>query len=255
MSSIQERDVLQSCGFRHVIAGGSPILYADATSSAKIDSSVVIMPRHSTRFVRFPFTHRAAMQLLDQAHAIGAPGAEVALCIYGEDISTEEWTQFAMANGIKWIVGAVLNDENALQRMSWIFSRYEHVVTDALGSHIVYAAHFGCTVWYVGTGAVKYRRFTKDPFYSKGAHGRLAFQRLQDRLEGEHETAKNLGLVDAAPRRDRLKAMSQECLGVGNRLSDHGLMDLVGTSLGNPANRALYLLDTSRAAWSRLRSE
>ena len=64
---------------------------------------------------------------------------------------------------IPWITGAWLNDINALQRIRNLFSQFDYLITNSVGSHIPYAGYCGCKILMLGMVTIGQLRSFRYP--------------------------------------------------------------------------------------------
>lgn len=70
------------------------------------------------------------------------------------------WEDF----GFQVIRGAAINDENALVRIHALMSQFETILSDVMGSHLVYAASSGAKISLVQPIGREYQN-SNDPFF------------------------------------------------------------------------------------------
>jgi glycosyltransferase involved in cell wall biosynthesis/SAM-dependent methyltransferase len=139
------RDEMIKLGYTKVHTVGAPILYASQTEVPRIPKSVLAVPLHSTESLAFD--HKTPNKGILSA-IVDEIGSDVpfAVCVGAKDVLLGNFIHNLESRGIPWITGAWIFDRNALVRMQRIFRSFEYVVTDAIGSHIAYAAYCGCKV-------------------------------------------------------------------------------------------------------------
>jgi predicted O-methyltransferase YrrM len=134
---------LKEHGFHNVIAIGLPILYVKKPNLTRIKNSLLIMPTHSLPGVenqldesKFIDRIKHHLDLFDL----------VVCCIHRNDFDRNIWMESMKGIGIESVTGADNNDVNTYPRLATIFSEFEYMITDDFGSHVSYAAYFGCKV-------------------------------------------------------------------------------------------------------------
>ena len=70
----------------------------------------------------------------------------VVACISPADVKKGDWITSFNKLGVRWVEGASMHDANALIRMRRLFSHFEYVTTNSIGSHVAYAAYCGAKV-------------------------------------------------------------------------------------------------------------
>jgi hypothetical protein len=154
---------LKRLGCRHAEAVGVPFVYVDDPDVERRPGSLLVMPPHS-----LPYTsHKwAESEYVDAIRAVSGRFSEVVVCISKACADNGLWTKSFERSGFPWITGAAIDDGNALLRMRKIFSMFDCMTTNAIGSHVAYAAYSGCKVSLWGPFA-EYRSedFRRDPWY------------------------------------------------------------------------------------------
>jgi hypothetical protein len=93
------------------------------------------------------------------------PGfSEVWICIHPSCWEHGYWVDVFKKRGFPIVQGALYTDRNALLRLQQLFSSFEYVTTNAIGSHVAYAAYWGAKVSFYGSYAE-----TKDANYNNVA--------------------------------------------------------------------------------------
>jgi hypothetical protein len=159
--------MLKRGAYLRVHAVGAPYLYVEAAPAPRMGGSLLVMPAHSLLNSRHAFDERA---YVGELQAIRNRFSTMVACISPPCVREGLWTHEFEQAGIPWIPGADSSDGNALRRMDAIFSRFDYVTTNVLGSHVAYAAYSGCKVSIWGPYA-RYRAedYKHLPWYRK--HG------------------------------------------------------------------------------------
>ena len=139
------RDEMIQLGYTKVHPVGAPILYASQTEVPRIPKSVLAVPLHSSESLAFDHKNPNKGILSAIVDEIGGD-VPFAVCVGGKDVLLGNFIHNLESRGIPWITGAWMFDRNALVRMQRIFRSFEYVITDAVGSHVAYAAYCGCKV-------------------------------------------------------------------------------------------------------------
>ena len=137
-----EEYFLHKKGFRSK-AIGLPYCYVPERKFLR-KNSLLIMPAHGTRDILIETTTEYN-KFIKYASSQRQYFEDVVVCMHKEDINNgynEKW----IVNGFKVVQGASIDDANALIRMHSLFSQFETVLSDSIGSHIVYAAASGVKI-------------------------------------------------------------------------------------------------------------
>jgi hypothetical protein len=164
----QHAQFLRLAGYRNVTAVGMPFIYADIAGVERIPNSLLAMPPHSLPYTDHSWGEAAYIEYLQ---SLRSRYEHIIVCVHPSCVEKGIWVPQLEKAGIRWISGASLNDQNALLRMQILFRSFETLTTNAIGSHVIYAAYAGCKVSISGPYA-EYRAedFAKDPFYLKYPH-------------------------------------------------------------------------------------
>jgi hypothetical protein len=128
-------------GFAKAVAVGCPILYTSPSGQVRRPGSALIMPNHSLPDCTRDKEHSASW--LRMVSGLQARFSMMTVCLHEHDVP--DLAPLAEAAGLTWITGA-RHDTFSLPRMRAIFESFEFVFTDVQGSHLPYAAWFGCKV-------------------------------------------------------------------------------------------------------------
>ncbi len=147
---------------------GSPFAYVhdyDQEKIKRIPKSLLVMPPHSLPYTNHSFDeNRYVKEIIELKEDFDF----IAVCIHRSCVNKDLWVKSFKKQGISIIVGADTLDKNGFLRMSRIFSSFEYMTTNTIGSHILYASYSGCKVSIYGT-YIEYSKldFVDDPFYNK----------------------------------------------------------------------------------------
>lgn len=156
---------LRQAGFRRVEAVGLPIVYVEDRPIERLPNSLLIMPPHSLPYTKHSWREREYVDLIVQ---LRKQFSCVVTCVNRYCVDSGVWTDALRQRGIPWIVGADLEDRNCLLRMSRTFRSFDFMTTNAIGSHVAYAAYFGCRVSVHGPLEVpREEDYRNDPWYRK----------------------------------------------------------------------------------------
>ena len=163
----EHRDVLLKEGFKNAHVVGMPFVYApEREQTLKIKNSLLVCPGHVGNFSvaewdTFSTSYAALIDdLRDQFET-------VAVCLSASCVETGNWIDAFEAIGVPWFMGASIYDRNALPRMKQIFSSFEYLTSNTIGSHLAYAAYSGCRVSIYGWQDLYTEESLKDEPYSK----------------------------------------------------------------------------------------
>ncbi|MBA3534482.1 MAG: hypothetical protein H0T73_21385 [Ardenticatenales bacterium] len=156
---------LKAFGFERAVAVGLPFIYAPDSKVLRQPNTLLVMPSHSLPYTSHTWDEHsyvaAIAQLKDQF-------SQIVACVHSSCLIKGTWITEFDRYGIPWIVGATVEDRNALHRMATIFRSFETMTTNAIGSHLPYAAYAGCKLSIYGPFAeFSEKDFEKDPWYSQ----------------------------------------------------------------------------------------
>ena len=137
-----EEHFLHKKGFRSK-AIGLPYCYVPEKKYIR-KKNLLIMPAHGTRDIPIETTTEYD-KFIKYAASQRQYFEDVVVCMHQEDIDNgynEKWIN----NGFEVVRGASIDDANALIRMHSMFSQFETILSDSIGSHIVYAAASGAKI-------------------------------------------------------------------------------------------------------------
>ena len=139
-----EADLLSRNGFKNATAVGSNFLYAKPHSlPSRIPKSVLVVPTHSTSSCANSFNIPQNVENI--INQIEHSPETMACCVGGNDTLSLDNDIFSNLT-FPSVTGAWTLDKNSLKRMWMIFSAFETIITDAIGSHIAYALACGTKV-------------------------------------------------------------------------------------------------------------
>lgn len=221
-------------------AVGMPFLYVDTAETKhikRIPNSLLVMPPHS-----LPYTKHAWSEELyaDQIAALADDFDVIVACLHHSCVQKKLWIDAFEKHGIPWITGADSTDTNALLRMHRIFRSFEYMTTNAVGSHIVYAAYCGCKVSIYGS----YQEYTEEDYKHDTAYQKFSLL-LEHNLASSTEKSIQKAYpflfshpAEAAARRE----WAAEQLGESNRVSAKKIAKLLGWSFMPQLNYLIFEL-------------
>jgi len=138
---------LRSHGYKNVVSIGLPFIYSDTPKVTRSLGSVLIMPGHTLEEETAVSDFEEYVQF---ARILSDDLLNVVVCLHGIDYEKGEARKAFERAGFEVIRGAAVEDSNSLERMAFLFSRFEYVSTNFHGSHVYYAAAKGCKVSIAG---------------------------------------------------------------------------------------------------------
>lgn len=181
---------LNSIGYTNVHAVGLPFIYAKPSNLPKRkQGSVLAMPAHSldgSPFESEQLIDTYAMWLADKyAKQFGSMYA----CIHMSCIRNGQWWPAFLDKKINVVGGADHQDANSYSRMWSLFSRFDTVTTNNIGSHLYYALAAGCKVVIEGPDVP----LTKKQLMNDATYQRMAQKGMT--LTGNSEANREIELV------------------------------------------------------------
>ncbi|MFT5622264.1 MAG: hypothetical protein ACI9FZ_000184 [Bacteroidia bacterium] len=148
VSTQKHEAILRAEGFSNVHAVGLPYLYADKPNLVRRKGSLLVCPGHTSTYSDQDWS-KLAEEYAERISEIKEGFSDVLVCLSANCIEREQWIHEFDAKGIPWVMGAWIYDRNALRRMRCLFSQFEYVTTNCVGSHIVYSSYEGCktSIW------------------------------------------------------------------------------------------------------------
>lgn len=140
---------LKSCGYKHVVAIGLPVIYLDDNHLDRMVGSLLVMPVHSLLGTTEQWDDDAYVEYIK---SISHHFPKIVVCIHSDCLAKDNWSAFAKA-GFDVVSGADPKDTNSLQRMADLFSQFEYVTSNEFGSQVAYASYLGCKVSVFGPRA------------------------------------------------------------------------------------------------------
>jgi len=217
---------LKGKGYPHAKAVGAPFLYTQKPSVKRIANSLLIMPEHSLRETNINYEQAKGSSLPDTLGNLRNRFSTIIACLGGFCIQKNNYLESFEKAGLPWVTGAWLHDAFALQRMRNLFSQFEYVATNSIGSHIPYAGFSGCKVSYYGKGHNRPREdYLSTPIYEKYPHlidfvdGEQKIETLRERYPFLFSDIENSNLI---------KEWSNEVLGSKNKIPEQQVAELIG---------------------------
>ena len=159
-----QAEYLQKQGFKHVFAIGLPIIYTEKPSVQRVKGSLLVMPVHSLSDTEENWNEEEYASYIESiAHLF----SEVVLCVHKSCLNKKNWIGAFGKRKIKIVLGADPDDCNSYKRLAFLFSRFDYVTSNDMGSHLAYAAYFGSRPSIAGPRPRFERKdFEKTQFYS-----------------------------------------------------------------------------------------
>lgn len=163
-TSLQKKFLLQN-GFNHASAGGLPYCYVPELVSDKIPNSLLIVPCHTLMHVGFS----SDLELFFESASLVAQNYENVAVL--EHLDSDFSPYKKMFPKLYFIKGASALDKNSLFRMKMIFSSFENVITNGIGSHLIYANLECCKTSIISPYYHQSNEsLLKHPWYQKNSH-------------------------------------------------------------------------------------
>ena len=129
-------------------AVGMPFSYIDPDpNTERIPGSLLVMPPHTLVREKVQFDEIA---YLDYIQSISKHFSRVVFCLSVPCVINNLWKDNIDKYGYDYVIGAGLNDQNALYRMRKLFDSFEYMTSNVIGSHVLYAAFCGVKVSLAG---------------------------------------------------------------------------------------------------------
>ncbi len=236
---------LREHGYKGV-AVGAPFIYADeAVPPARLPSSVLVFPPHSTTYSGIS-AKGDVLPYVEQVVQLKSRFQTVVASLGGPDVLKGNWIRAFEAAGIPWVCGAWVHDRSGLVRMQRLMRSFEFVTTNVLGSHVAYGAYCGCRVVFHGENReLTLEDVASHPFYR--ANPELA-EHLHERMFNEAKLQERFPFLfrgfDGAP---DLTAWGHEQVGAANRKDAAEIARYLGWNLqpDGAGWRAAHPLDTA----------
>ncbi len=236
VARVDQQEFLQSYGFTNVRAIGIPIVYVPRSSTSRTPKSLLIVPAHSLEYT----THTWKFdEYAEQIDSIRGDFEVVAAIVHQDCIKKGYWVkQFERLN-IEVIPGAQLYDPTSLYRLEALFSAFEFVTSNAVGSHIAYASLWGAKVSIFGSyAAVRKEDYSNTPFYQQFPHLlQRAIEGLSEAVTREHFP---FYFVDHPKDAEQRIEWAEFQVGADNKLSPRELRKAFGWTLPRRTSARVY---------------
>jgi FkbM family methyltransferase len=163
-----EEEHLRASGFAHAKAIGMPMVYLPPRSIPRRPNSLLVMPAHTLDYVTCSWKFD---EYADTIAAICHEFSEVVVSVSPPCWKHGYWVDAFRKRGFHVIHGANHADRNALERVRYLLSSFEYMVTNCFGSHIAYAYYFGAKPSVYGPYATRHKEdFANDPVLRRSPH-------------------------------------------------------------------------------------
>jgi len=223
---------MRQYGYRSAFAVGAPFAYALGYSRRRITGSRLVMPEHTLSYIRYSEHSSVTVQKLIRFILNTRDAYSLTVfCLHPDDVRKGLWPKELNKAGIPWVAGAERFDLNALRRMVALMSQFEEVLTNNLGSHIVYGWQLGCNVRFAtigtmhdaaslsGTDLIK-----NHPLGAKALDVKLSALSSQE-LD---VIGKKYGMVGPALSPEIYAQLASEALGLASLKTNEEMVDLLG---------------------------
>ncbi len=156
---VEHEEFLKGKGIKSK-AVGMPFIYVEEVETQKIKrqkNTLLVMPPHSLPYTNHSWDEEGYAKHIK---ALKDKFDLIVVCLHQSCVESGLWVNTFKKYDIPWIIGADALDKNALIRMYRIFNSFEFMTTNAIGSHVVYAAYCGCRVSIYG----EYTEFSKEDY-------------------------------------------------------------------------------------------
>ena len=212
--------------YPNAIAVGDPMLYTFEPKVERIPGSLLVVPEHSIKETNINIEQGHNSVFPDTIDNLKSKFSTVVACIGGFCATRKNYVKTFEDHGFPWITGAWLHDQLALQRIRNLFSQFEYVATNAMGSHIPYAGYCGCKVSYYGKGQnLEPKDLVEIPVYKM-------FPKLIEIVINENKLEilkeKYSFLFSTIENSATIEEWSKNKLGLENKILHHELAKLIG---------------------------
>jgi len=253
--------LLRKFGYADAHAVGLPFVYAQSRSVERIPESLLVMPPHALPYTDESWDEEAYAEVIANLKPVFST---IVACIHRDNIRKGQWTDSFEQHGIEWIPGTRAQDKHGLTRMHTLFSMFEYMTTNTVGSHIPYAAYCGCKVSIHGPFSSRRKEdYRSDPLWSK--HMDVLEQHLAS--TAEETTRRKFPFLFVTPEEAEChREWAREELGEANRRPTQEIAQLLGWTVTDQVRGYLdywttpqpylkagsQLWETTERLWTRL---
>ena len=137
-----QKQTLNKNGYSNVYSIGLPIIYCNKKNYKRVEGSLLIMPDH-TLDERDEASKDG--EYLEYLLRFKGYFSHVTLCLHKACFDKGRWKKLHQIAD-KVIVGADPKSSNSFERLAELMTTHEFMTTNDFGSHVPYAAYFGCKV-------------------------------------------------------------------------------------------------------------
>jgi len=199
----------------HAIPSASPFVYAArAVDFVGKRSGALFYPAHSTHRLTAMSDYAA---LADMLLGLGDEFGDISVMVYWRDYQLGHHQPFA-DRGFRIVSAGHMFDPDFMIRQAYLLKRHEFVLSNAVGSHLFYAAHAGCTVRFIEHE----HEYGGDPQHLEHDAPRLSPSRRK-----AAEAIQTLFSARRSRPSDEQKTLVAEYLGVKHERSPRELADML----------------------------
>ncbi|MDC2978525.1 hypothetical protein OAZ15_02900 [Pelagibacteraceae bacterium] len=139
------KNALKGKGFTNVFAGGIPFSYIPKTESKRINDSIIVVMPHSLEYINFSSADNFN-ELVNSISQLSKRFSKVDCLVFYDDYVKKIYDNYFKNQNINLICGARANSKNSLIYIRSIFDKYEYVISNCIGSAILYSMFCNCKV-------------------------------------------------------------------------------------------------------------
>ena len=206
-------------------AVGMPFIYAEAIDTTlRVPNTLLVMPQHTLPYVPNVGNEE---QYIKEIEKIRHDFDEVVFCIHHSCYEHGIWPDLLKKHNFPMIIGASASQTNAIIRLQHIFSSFEFVTTNTIGSHLPYAAYCGAKVSIYGKFSdFSTYNFDKDP-YAQANKDLFAFK-IQHTTEQYVRQLVPFLFCEHPKQAQQFISWAQEELGLKNKKSAEEIAQMLG---------------------------
>lgn len=144
-------------------AVGIPFIYADAIDhTLTVPNTLLVMPPHTLPYIPSVGNEE---QYIKEIQSIRDEFDAVVFCVHHSCFENGTWPELLRKYDFPMVIGASANQTNSLTRLQRLFSSFEFVTSNTIGSHLPYAAYCGAKVSIFGEFSdFTHYNIEKDPY-------------------------------------------------------------------------------------------
>jgi FkbM family methyltransferase len=244
-----QRDFLLQHGFRDVHAIGLPVVYVSRAAVLREPGSLLVMPPHSLSYTNHDWDEEGYASAID---SVRKDFRQVVVCIHPTCWSRGYWVGAFRRRGYAVITSGIWGqtENTGLEWLADLLRSFEFVTTNGFGSHIPYAAYFGCKVSVFGPWAgYRPEDFRDAPAF---AVKRLVYEEMLQRMTLQEIARQHPFLVCEPVKAIQAKEWSNEEVGESNKRLPAELRGLFGWTA---KDRRQFALAEARGSARRIVSQ